>query len=92
MSDPEKIAAGLSPLQAAALLNCCERGSTRGNDGGLYDDLLSGLCSNTAEGINNGWLVEWRPNPDRQTDGYWNLYVPTPLGEAVAAILKEPTR
>lgn len=79
------IAAALTPLQASALSNCCTRGSTRGNDGGLYDDLLSGLCSKTDEGITNGWLVKWEQNPDSRVDGYINKYVPTPLGVAVNA-------
>jgi len=89
---PEQIAAGLTPLQTDALRRCCERGSTRCNDGGLVDDLLSGMCSNTTEGIMNGWLVQWAMNPTSREDGYISRYTPTPLGLAVRAILmKEQT-
>lgn len=89
---PEEIAGMLTPLQRDALAKCCERGSTRGNDGGLVDDLLSGLCSNTSQGISNGWLVRWSMNPESRTDGYINLYTPTPLGLAVRDILKEQSK
>lgn len=82
----KEIAAALTPLQADALRMCCLRGSTRGNDGGLVDDVISGLCSKSDEGIVNGWLVTWSQNPDSWHDGYINKYAPTPLGVEVNAI------
>lgn len=84
-----KIAAEMPPLSKSALVNCCARGSTRTNDGGMVDDLLSGMCSNTAEGVMNGWLVTWSMNPESRRDGYINLYTPTPLGFAVYAKITE---
>ena len=86
--DADKIAAGLSPLQASALDDCCRRGSTRTNDGGVVDALLSGLCSRLSDGISNGWLVRWDMNPSSREDGYINRYSPTPLGLAVRAVLQ----
>lgn len=91
MDDAKRVAAGLTPLKASALIDCCSRGSTRANDGELVDDLLSSLCSNPAEGIFNGWLVTWSMNPASREDGYISLYTPTPLGQSVATILKGQT-
>jgi hypothetical protein len=82
----EALAERLTPLQASVLKDCCKRGSTRANDGGLVDDLLSGLCS--TEGIKNGWLVTWSMNPKSREDGYMSLYTPTPCGLAVIAHLE----
>ena len=82
---PAEIAKGLTPLQADVLRRCCDRGSTRTNEPGLVDDLLSGLCSNLDEGITNGWLVEWESNPGYREDGYVNRYKITELGKLVAA-------
>lgn len=87
--DPREIAAALSPLAMAVLVDCCDRGSTRANDGGTVDDLLSMMCSHTARGISNGWLVRWDMNPASRTDGYISIYTPTELGRGVAAIAKE---
>jgi hypothetical protein len=70
----------LTPLEISALEDCVTRGSTRTNDGGLIDTLLSGLCSNSALGINNGWLVKWEANPTYREDGYISRYVPTEAG------------
>jgi hypothetical protein len=84
--EPSEIAANLTPLQISTLRDCCERGSTRTNDGGLIDTLLSGMCSNTAEGVFNGWLIEWSHNHPRPADDHYiNRYSPTQLGRAVAA-------
>ncbi len=85
--DIAEIARGLTPLSRDALGICCQRGSTRTNDGGLVDDLLSVMCSNVAEGVNNGWLLTWQMNPDSRRDGYINLYVPTERGLAVHSYL-----
>jgi hypothetical protein len=87
MMDANAIASELTPLEADALIRCCERGSTRTNDSGLVDTLLSGLCGKVSEGITNGWLVEWSMNPGFREDAYSNLYKPTGLGKAVGAIL-----
>lgn len=87
--DVERIAAGLTPLQIDALRDCARRGGTRSNDGGVVDDLLSGLCSNTAEGVYNGWLVEWSMNPTSREDGYISLYKPTLRGRQVLAHLEQ---
>jgi hypothetical protein len=78
-----EIARTLTPLEADALARCCMRGSTRTNETGLVDSLLSGMCSNLAAGITNGWLVEWKQNAGYRSDGYINLYIPTALGLAV---------
>lgn len=86
MSAPD-IAAVLTPWQRKVLIDCCDRGSTRANDGGLVDDLLSGLCSKSDEVITNGWLVRWDMNPESRTDGYISRYTPTPLGIAVRDVL-----
>ena len=84
--DVSEIAASLTPLQRSALRDCCERGSTRTNDGGLVDTLLSGLCSNSAEQVWNGWLVEWTHNHPRPADDHYiSRYTPTALGVAVDA-------
>jgi hypothetical protein len=81
----------LSPLQLDALHDCVKRGSTRTNDGGLVDDLLSALCSNTEIGISNGWLVRWDMNPGFRQDGYTSIYTPTELGrEACQRLASEP--
>jgi hypothetical protein len=88
--DPATIAAGLTPLQASALEDCCARGSTRTSDGGLVDTLLSGLCSKLDEGTYNGWLVTWHHNhPRAPDDHYISRYEPTPLGLAVRAHLEK---
>lgn len=87
---PQTIADALRPtFAAAALIDCVQRGQTLANDGSLVDDLISSLCSNTAEGIANGWLVTWDLNPARRDDQYWNRYIPTDLGRQVAAALSE---
>lgn len=88
MLDCFEIAQGLTPLQKDALAACCMQGSVRTNDGGIIDTLLSGLCSNTAKGINNGWLIEWSMNPACRLDGYLNLYKPTSFGLDVYAAFR----
>lgn len=72
---------GVTPLELAALRRCVERGSTRTNDSGMVDCLLSGLCSKPADGP----LVAWRVNPNSWIDGYINLYEPTEAGRRVVA-------
>ncbi len=92
MTDPHQIAKGLTPLQADALERCCARGSTRCNDGGLVDDLLSGLCTSPDRTILNGWLVKWAMNPTSREDGYISRYTPTDLGQAVRAIIERDSK
>ncbi|MDR7232256.1 hypothetical protein J2X45_003362 [Caulobacter sp. BE264] len=72
---------GVTPLELDALRRCVERGSTRTNDGGMTDCLLSGLCSKPADGP----LVAWRVNPNSWIDGYISLYEPTEAGRRVVA-------
>lgn len=84
------VAKGLTPLQISALTDCCERGSTRTNDSGLVDTLLSGMCTNLDEDIYNGWLVTWHHNHPRAADDHYiSRYEPTALGLAVRQILQE---
>lgn len=66
----------LTPLQITYLTACVERGSTRTNDGGMADTILSGLCSTAPP------LVSWRVNPNSRADGYISLYEPTDAGRA----------
>jgi hypothetical protein len=67
----------LTPMERAALSDCVERGSTRCNDGGMVDTLLSILCSKPS--LENSY-VKWRMNPNSRQDGYISLYEPTELG------------
>lgn len=69
----------LTPLELSALRDCVERGSTRCNDGGLVDTLLSGLCSRPS--LDDPY-VKWDINPKSREDGYISLYTPTGLGIA----------
>lgn len=71
----------LTPWELQALADCVDRGSTRCNDGGIYDTLLSILCSKPKAEP----LVGWRVNPNRRTDGYISLYEPTAAGRAAVA-------
>ena len=85
----EQVARGLTPLQISALRDCCERGSTRTNDSGLVDTLLSGIACAPGS-CENGWLVKWFHNhPRSYDDPYISRYEPTPLGLAVNQWLKE---
>jgi hypothetical protein len=72
----------LTPLELSALADCVKRGSTRTNEDGLVDTLLSGLCSKPSL---DDPFVRWSMNPNSRTDGYISLYTPTDLGRAAIA-------
>lgn len=82
---PAEIAASLTPLERGYFADMCKRGSTRTDEGGLADTILSGLCSKPSM---DGAIVRWEMNRDERARKWPNKYLPTELGLEVYATME----